>query len=200
MMQRFFLLSLLLISLSVHAAEVCPPTGARAGGKKTPIVAKVAVVDFQKIINFDDPSGSASLEWRDIMAELEKKLKPRMNKLQDMQTKLQKDAKEAREQMKNDDDTAARLMKMQNDIEIDAKSYQSFSQKALGEVQTQFGEKVKSVVEEVAAEQGWTHVFPGPLLYSLESCDITNDVIERMNKNYREELRKKKFAASQKNA
>lgn len=202
MMQRFFFLSLLLVSLSVHAQEgtVSAPLIARAGGKKTPVVAKVAVVDFQKIINFDEPAGSASLEWRDIMAELEKKLKPRMNRLQDMQAKLQKDAKEAREQMRNDDDTAARLMKMQNDIEIDAKSYQSYSQKALAEVQTSFGEKVKAVVEEVAAEQGWTHVFPGPLLYSLASCDITDDVVERMNKNYREELRKKKFAASQKNA
>lgn len=193
-LQRFSLLSLLLVSVTVQQLHA-----AQEKTKRVPVVAKVAVVDFQKIINFDEPAGSASLEWRDIMGELEKKLKPRLEKIQNMQTKLQKEVKEAREQMKTDDDTGARLTKLEHDIQVDAKAYQSYSQKELGEVQTQFGEKVKSVIEEVAAEQGWTHVLPGPLLYSLGSCDITDDVVERLNNNYRVELRKKKLAAGQKN-
>jgi Skp family chaperone for outer membrane proteins len=189
MFKKIFCLSALLAITAVQLADVKEV-------KKTAIAAKLAVVDFQKIINFDVPEESSSLEWRDLMADLEKKLKPRITKLQDKQAKLQKRAQET--QGKMDDDINAELMKMQNEIEIDAKAYQTYSQKALGEVQNQFGEKVRLVVQAVAQEQGWTHVLPGPLLYVLESCDITNDVVDRLNKNYRTEQRAKKFGKAEK--
>src|SRR5437870_5663750 len=139
MKQSFFMLSLLFVS-AVHAVE--EKVASEVVANKKAVVAKVGVVDFQKIIDMEDPANSASLEWRDIMMDLEKKLKPRMNKIQDMQTKLQKDAKEMREIGRPDDDTMARLQKLENDIQIDAKAYQSYSQKLLGEAQTQFGDKV----------------------------------------------------------
>lgn len=197
MMKRIFLSAALLISMVCVQAEIADKI---PNGKKA-IVTKDAVVNFQKIINFDDPKDAASLEWQDLMAELEKKLKPRLTKLQDMQAKFQKDQKEAIEQNKfNDEDIIARLAKLKNDIEVDAKAYQAYSQKLMAEAQMQFGEKVVAVAKEIALEQGWTRVdaLSGQTLWVSEACDITDDVVERMNKNYRAEQRAKKFAASNK--
>lgn len=189
MYKKILCLSLLAFA-PVFAAQV------KEAPKKAAIPAKVAVVDFQKIINFENPDDSASLEWRDLTKELEKKLKPRVEDIQKKQMKLQKMAQEAQSKANIDVSTKTQIQQLQIEVENEYKAYQEYSQQALGEVQNQFGEKVRVVVQKVAQEQGWTHVFPGPLLYVLESCDITNDTVKALNDQYRTEQRAKKFSSA----
>jgi len=168
-----------------------------AKGKKA-VVSKIAVIDYQKVADFEQPEQSASLEWRDLIADLKKDLDKRATKIREKQTELQKKSKQAEEARDNDEDTRAHLMKLQNEIEIDVKSYQSYSGKVVQEMQGKFGEKVKDAAQEIAQEQGWTHVIPGPLVYASPESDITDEVIERLNKKYRSDQRAKKFAKTEK--
>jgi|GEM_PF-2317457 len=186
----------LLMVFGVHAEPAANPVN--PSKKKTAIVSKVAVVDFTDM--FNDPKESKSLEWQKLMGDAEEKIKPRLESLQKKQTEFQKKAKDAqiKGQANMDEDTMAQLTKLEHDIQVDAKAYQAYSQKLMGEMQAQFGEKVTAVVKAVAKEQGWTHVLPGPLLYVDPACDITEDVVERLNSEYRAEQRAKKFAKADK--
>lgn len=170
----------------------CAWAGQPAAQKQTPTI--VAVFDFQGIVNFDDPTKSDSLEWRDIMTDLEKNLKPRLDKLQKKQEKLQKLAKEL-QGGRPDEDKVAEAAQLESSLKIEAQAYQNHSQKELQKVQGQFGEKVRLTVEKVAQQEGVDIVIPGPVLYVREKCDITKKVIERLNNDYRAEQRAKKFKA-----
>lgn len=196
MMKRILLSSALLLSgMFVHTRmdEKIPE-------ERGAVVAKIAVVDFQEIFDVD-PKASPVSEWGDAMAKLEKELKPRLEKIQDMQARFQRDVKKLREQGKNDADAEAELMKLENDIQVDAKAYQAFSQKEFGKIQGFFAAKVNKVAEVIALKEGWTLVLalvPGQTLYVSDSCNITDKVIAKLNEDYRAEQRVKKFSTSKK--
>lgn len=168
--------------------------------KKMGIPTKVAVVSFEGIADFANPEKSESFEFRDKMATITKELEKRGTKLRDMQTTFQKKLEEAKRNNKTDDDTTAELMKLQSELKIDGEAFQKYQTNTLGKFQAEFGEKIRAAVEKIAKEQGWNMVVPGPALYAAPECDITADVVKKLNSDYRAEQRAEKFKAESKKA
>lgn len=194
-----FLTVLAVTSYAIRAEEIKEAKAEEVKvTKKLGIPAKVAVVNFDGIANVMEPEKSESFEFRDKMATIAKELEKRATKLRDLQTTFQKKLEEAKRNNKTDDDTTAELMKLQSELKIDGEAYQKRQQETLGKFQAEFMEKMHAAVEKIAKEQGWNLVFPGPALYAAPECDITADVVKKLNNDYRAEQRAEKFKAEKK--
>lgn len=190
---------LLLSVLAVSSYAVCVEEAKESKSEETKVTkkigipAKVAVVKFEGIADFANPEKSESFEFRDKMATLSAELTKRAEKVQKLQTTFQKKLEEAQRLNKTDDDTTAELMKLKSELKIDGEAFQKWQQSTLGKFQAEFSEKMSAAVEKIAKEQGWTVVIPGPVLYSAPECDITADVVKKLNSDYRAEQRAEKF-------
>ncbi len=193
MVNHLLAVALLLSGTAVGAAAAPAGAGAAPQSKKA-VVAKIAVVNFEEIVNFEDPSKSKAIEWADRMTKLEQSLRPQISKIQDKENTLKAKLQKAQAEKSQDEEVKADLMRLKNDIEIEAEKYKKVSAKRFEDERAQFGDKIQKVVQVVAKEQGWTHVLPGPLLFAVPECDITSDVIEQLNKEFRAEQRAKSFA------
>lgn len=193
-----------MLALTSYALQAEPAKESKATEvketKKMGIPSKVAVVSFEGIADFANPEKSESFEFRDKMAVIAKELEKRGTKLRDMQTTFQKKLEEAKRNNKTDDDTTAELMKLQSELKIDGEAFQKYQTNTLGKFQAEFGEKIRAAVEKIAKEQGWNMVVPGPALYAAPECDITADVVKKLNNDYRAEQRAEKFKAETKKA
>jgi len=168
---------------------------------------KMAVVDYQRIANPYEPEKSEALEYKDLMAKLQKDVEKREGPIREKQAEYQKKAAEhgheiEKAQVANklkDADTQAKLKKSENalnnlkqEIQIDAQAVQQYVEQESGK----FNQKVKDAVEDIRKKQGWTHVAPAHQFISYDKdTDISEELLDLLNKNYRSEQRSKKFVA-----
>lgn len=183
----FFSLLLVTSYYSVIHAQVA---------KKVPVVAKIAVVDDERIANPYDSENSPVLKYQDLMGALKQEMNKRSSQLQAKQAQYQSLAKQVEASGKKPDaDTMAQLKKLANVIEIDAQTAERYVQEETGK----FRDEVNEAVEEIKKEQGWTHVASARAFLAFDkNTDITDELVERLNKKYRAEQRAKKFVKSEK--
>src|SRR5687768_10038379 len=91
--------------------------------KRSAIVAKIAIVNEERIANPYNPDLSEVFEYKDLMKQLKKEMGERNAMLQKKQIafeKLRKEAEAAKDPKKLDADLRAKLQKLGNELQIDS--------------------------------------------------------------------------------
>lgn len=157
---------------------------------------KIAIVSFAKI--FDPKTGA--LKWRDKVQELQKEMEPRIKKFQADQEKLKKLAEKLNNPATVWDNEFSKeaavqeAIQLENTLKTAGQAAQAFEQKRAQEIQAMLFEDISKAVREVAAELGYDVVIAEGIIYANGKGDITDKVIERMNKLYSSEKAAKKFS------
>ena len=183
-MKNYALSLLLLISsVALHAEDVNLSS-------KQAIPTKVAYVNINRIMGEDLDKGSD--EWRDIVNGLETELKERGSKIQADVQRGQKLEAELRNPAQNKltsnesrESKTEELMKLQKSVEIAAQAAQSYQNRVVQEAQASIFAKVEKIVNDIAKAQGWDLVIIGGGIYVDPRIDITNAVLDALNKEYK---------------
>ncbi len=154
---------------------VCPASGAD--------VAKIGVVDFQKI--FD-----ASVSGKKIKAQINKKgkemeldLKEKGAAIEDLKKRLEKESLVMSKEMQIEKQREFRIKI--NDIKALQKKYereiQGLQKRLIGRIK----KDVLTVIDEIGKKQGYLLIIEKiGVLYAPNSLDITDQIITQYNKNY----------------
>ncbi len=143
---------------------------------------KVAVINTQEILQLMPEYDSASIAMQEKYAQMEQQLQMMMEELQNKQTDLERQQDSLTPMWKS--------MRMQEikDLQSRIQQFQTGAQQELTDFQNKLIadilEKIQVVVEEVAKENGYSHVIDNSsqvLLYFDESFDITTLVKNKLN-------------------
>ena len=155
------------------------------------IVTKVAFCDMQQLMAYGSPEmiKQAPEEWQKELGKLQAEVTKRAQKIQKMSQDLEKMADEAKKKkgMTSDDAREKQnieMMELQQKIEIQAKALEAYQQQEFNKVGMAFQQKVAKKVKEIKEMQGWNMVVP-IALFADESCDITKDVVNSLNSDYK---------------
>lgn len=168
--------------LGVNAKEVAATkTETSAPTTKTETL-KIRVVDPYQIIGGLD-------QWKDETEKIQKEAESRSAKIRELQDTHAKKATELKtmssavkdsvKESKNEE-----LLKLENEIRIKAQSLEQYGERAMQEAQMKILKEIENTLKEISKEQSINAVFAGGFLYADEWLNISNEVVERMNKAY----------------
>lgn len=170
------------------------PSSTAASGK---VATGGVISDFEKSIGAVDPLRvlDGSLEYRAGIENIEKELEARKKELQDLErsiTKRRADFETAAAAMSE----SGRKQRIEEITELQLKyqsklqTAQQYAQGAEEEVRAKILRKVQEVVAELAKELNLKLVLAGGILYAAPTIDISDKVIEHLNKKYEAEQKK----------
>jgi outer membrane protein len=151
-------------------------------------VAKVGIIDFQKIVENSDLGKASSKTLKDRGNEMTTTLKEMESEIESMKKELDqkslvmsKEAREDREQV------------LRNKIDDLQKKQRQFSRE-LNELQNnllgELEQKVDKIVEEIGKKEGYTLIMErrvGGVMYAPNDIDITDKVIRKLNTHAQKE-------------
>lgn len=139
-------------------------------------------------------------ELREAVSDLEKRMKTRINAFNkresDLQTKANEVSQKNEASQRNDSDIAE-LMKEREILKIDKQILQRQFEQEQMELGRAFEQKIDRVVSDIRRARKLTLIhclIPGDS--ADESLDITDEIVEALNEEYRKEQRAKKLKAS----
>ncbi len=163
---------------------------------------KIAVVDVRRIISHD-PEGlkNGSEEWKDLFTKLQETLKPSQKEITDLKTQIEKKGNELQGiqasklitpdqfQRKVDEEFTPLQIRYQRAAE----QYQRFEAEEFAKIQQTIGPKIEKVFNSIRSTQGWDIILHKEMtLGSINPrFDITQEVLELLNKQYALEKAKK---------
>ena len=156
--------------------------GAQAASAQAPAVAKIAVLDTERVLLGSQTGKKALAELKKLQEAKETELKAKQQEARDLQSKLEagrlslaQDKLAAME--KELEDKAISLKRLQDDA---TRELQKRRDELLGAVDQQ----VMPVINLMGKELGFTLIFrkfESGLIYADEGLDITNQVIQRLD-------------------
>lgn len=176
---------------------------------KTAASPKIAVVNVHKIITVDPEAlPQASKQWRNLYEKLQDTLKTANREIEDLESKYKKKIEEI-ETLKKTGVASKDTLQKKYGEEIAPLEYQlqnqyqqreRFAQQELEKAQKIIAPILKRVIKELKKVAGWNMIAKGDAFIDDidEQFDVTNEVLNAMNKLYEEELAEKaKKSASQ---
>lgn len=171
-------------------------------GKKA-MATKIAFVNLNRIVTIDpNLIKTASDEWREFYDDLQKKIQPVDEELRKLKDKFEK-AKQEFEEMKKGGLMSNEAMQRQYEeaakleYELSRKGYDrdQFVREELEKGQKMVGPKIEKAVKELRINQGWDMVIRGEYILDAENkFDLTDQVLEKINKEFAAEKAKKEVA------
>jgi len=148
-------------------------------------VAKIGVVDLQKILELSDAGKKAQAEINKQGKKMETDLKKKGTEIDQIKKQLEREAMVMSRDMREDKNRELRIKS--NDIKILQKKYMTdfkvFESKLVGRIQ----KEVFKIVEETGKKEGYLLVVErqeGGVLYYPNSIDITDKLIQQYNAEY----------------
>lgn len=164
----------ILLATALTAALVSPVMAADAA--KTPTV---AVINLPLIMNEIPQS-------KDVEAKLAKEFAPRQAELQSLQQKGAQLAQELQSgKYKGDQLTTKQreLAQMQSDFQLKVRAFQEDERKRSTEEQRKIAVEIQNAIDAIAKERGIDLVLREMgIAYTIDSLDISKDVISRVSK------------------
>jgi outer membrane protein len=168
---------------------------------KSAAAPKVALVDVRRIIA-QDPEGlkNGSDEWRELFGKLQDTLKPAQREIAELEERYKKKASELESLQKSGISSKEALRKkyeeelapLEFQLQNQAQQYQRFSYDELGKAQQIIGPKIEKVINSIRTAQGWDMIINREAVISFNPrYDITQEVLELLNKQYAMEKAKK---------
>ena len=168
---------------------------------------KVAYVNINKIITFDpNLLPNSSQEWKKHYSLFQSKLEPVESELKDLQSKFEKGGQEFESLQKSGIASNEALQKKYEEVaklEMNLRKRiqerDMFAQEEFKKIQAHMSPKIEKAIREIRLAKNYSMVIRSEFVMDADrSLDITEDVLNLMNKSYQEEEAKK--AAEQKAA
>ena len=154
-------------------------------------VAKIGVIDFQRIVKTSSAGKKAMAEINKKGKEMEVDLKKRGTEIEEMKKNLDREAlvmsKEMREQKGRD------FRIKLNDFKTLEKKYSNDLRTLNARLVSRIQKDVFKIVEEIGKKEGFLLIvekLEAGVVYSPNSIDITDRVIQKYNANYTQEFSK----------
>ena len=148
-------------------------------------VAKIGVVDLQKILELSDAGKKAQAEINKQGKKMEADLKKKGTEIEDIKKQLEREAMVMSRDVRENKNRELRIKS--NDIKILQKKYMTdfkvFESKLVGRIQ----KEVFKIVEEMGKKEGYLLIVErqeGGVLYFPNAIDITDKLIQQYNAEY----------------
>lgn len=169
---------------------------------------KLAIVNVHRIITVDPKAlPHASDEWRSLYDKLQETLKPANKEIADLEEKYKKKMSEI-ETLQKTGVSSKDMLRKKYEEDVAPLEYQlqgqyqqreRFAQEELAKAQSVIGPKIEKILNELQEKQGWDMILKGDAVIGkiAKNFDVTDDVLQALNKQYAEEKAKKTAEKSQ---
>ncbi len=152
-------------------------------------VAKIGVVNFQRIFDASNAGKQASAEINKQGKKMEAGLNQKGQEIEEIRKKLEREALVMSKEMREEKEREFRIKV--NDIKILKKKYE----KNLREVQKRLIKRIRKevleIVQEIGKKEGYLLIIENiGVLYSPNTLDVTDKIIEKYNANFVQETEK----------
>ncbi len=153
-------------------------------------VAKIGVVDFQRLFDTSSAGKQASAEINKQGKKMEADLNQSGKEIEELRKKLEREALVMSKEIREEKEREFRIKV--NDIKVLKKKYE----KDLREVQKRLIKRIRNevlgIIEEIGKKEGYLLIIENiGVLYSPNTLDITDSIIERYNTKFAQEAGKK---------
>jgi len=163
--------------------------------------AKIGFVNVQQIINIDKNNiNKGSHEWMDLYNELQNTIEPVKKELKNLEEKYNKSrldfenlhksgisSKEALQKKYEE------LSKIEYELRTRTQELEQFAQNEIAKAQMIVGPKIDKAIAEVKNESNLDIILRGEIILAANiEFDLTQKVIDKINKEYQKELEEKK--------
>ena len=143
-------------------------------------VAKIGVVNFQKILENSNSGKAAQAELKTARERMEKDLKAKGAEIEDLRKRIENESMVMSKEMREEKNREVRI-KM-NDFKSLQKQYttdlQTLERKLMKKMQTE----VATLVEEIGKKEGYLLIISNlGVLYAPNQIDITDKIIKKLN-------------------
>ena len=144
-------------------------------------VAKIGIIDFQRILETSSPGKLAQSEINKKGKEMEAELKAKGAAIEELQKKLERDALVMSKEMREEKEREIRIKI--NDIKMLQKTYLSEFRELENRLVTRIKKDVLSLVEEIGKKEGYLLIIEkAGVLYYPNIIDLTDKLIQLYNK------------------
>jgi len=156
-------------------------------------VAKIGVVDFQRILEASSAGKAAKAEIDKHGKKMEAELKKKGTAIEEMQKKLERDALVMSKEMRDEKQRAVRIKI--NDIKNLQQKYISDFKQIEARLVTRIKKDVFELIEEIGKKEGYLLIVEkreAGVLYMPKTIDLTDSLIQQYNKKYAKKAGEKK--------
>jgi outer membrane protein len=158
-------------------------------------VAKIGVVDFQKIIEKSDAGKMAKAEINKQGKELEDNLKKKRKEIEAIRGKLERETLVMSKEMREEKEREIRIST--NDFKTLQNKYTADLRQLEGRLVRDIHKEVLEIVEEMGKKEGFLVIFgknEGGVMYSPDTIDLTDRLIQSYNSIFSKRASKKKLS------
>jgi len=151
-----------------------------AGSAPAADVAKIGVVNFQKILETSNSGKAAQAELKTAKERMESDLKQKGTEIEDLRKRLEGESMVMSKEMREEKSREVRI-KM-NDFKTLQKQYSTELQTLERKLMNKMQEDVAQLVEEIGKKEGYLLIISNlGVLYAPDSIDITDQIIRKLN-------------------
>ncbi len=156
-------------------------------------VAKIGVVDFQKILETSNSGKAGQAEIKKQGEKMESDLKKRGAEIEELNKKFEKDAMVGNKEMRKEKEREAQIKIF--DFKTLEKKYRAELQKLQTEIVVRIQKEVDAIVDEIGKKEGYLLVIEkreAGVYYAPASVDITDKLIQQYNAKFAQKPGKEK--------
>ena len=156
-------------------------------------VAKIGVVDFQKILETSNAGKAGQAEIKKQGEKMESDMKKRGAEIEELNKKLEKDAMVGSKEMREEKEREAQIKIF--DFKNLEKKYRAELQKLQTEIVVRIQKEVDAIVDEIGKKEGYLLVIEkreAGVYYAPASVDITDKLIQQYNAKFAQKPGKEK--------
>ena len=146
-------------------------------------VAKIGVVDLQRVMETSDAGKSAQAQIKQQKDTMETDLKDKGAEIEQIRQRLEREAMVMSKESREEKEREARIKL--NDFKILQKRYRNELQQLEQRLVAQLRDDTIALVDEIGKKEGYLLIISRVgVLYSPNSIDITDQLIKRLNERY----------------
>jgi outer membrane protein len=156
-------------------------------------VAKIGVVNFQTILEKSDAGKMAMAEINKHGKELEASLKKKGKEIEETKNKLEREALVMSKEMRDEKEREIRINT--NDLKILQNKYTADLRQLEAKLVRNIQKEVLEIIAEIGKKEGFLVIFEkreAGVMYSPDTIDITDRVIQKYNSIFSKKSSKKK--------
>lgn len=146
-------------------------------------VAKIGVVDLQRVMETSDPGKSAQAQIKQQKDKMETDLKDKGTEIEQIRQRLEREAMVMSKESREEKEREARIKL--NDFKTLQKKYRNKLQQLEKRLVSQLRDDTIALVDEIGKKGGYLLIISRVgVLYSPNTIDITDQLIKRLNERY----------------
>jgi outer membrane protein len=154
-----------------------------AGTAMAADVAKIGVVDLQRVLETSNPGKAAQTEIKKEKEKMETDLKQKGAEIEEIRQRLERESMVMNKEAREEKEREARIKL--NDFKTLQKRYRSELQALEKKLVNELHSEVFSIVADLGKKEGYLLIISKiGVLYSPTTIDVTDTLIEQLNRRY----------------